>query len=54
MKKKIFVITEIWMKQIVVEGESKEKVINNHLPSSTNLDFSNWHAIEVNYTRPPK
>ena len=47
MKKKTFVVTEIWMRQMVVEGESEEKVYEEYDLTGTNLTLSNWHAIEV-------
>ena len=47
MKKKIFVVTEVWVKQTVVTGESEEAVLEGNEPTGDNLSLSNWHAIEV-------
>ena len=45
---KTFVVTEIWVRQIVVRSQSLEDVLTTHEPTAIDgLDLSNWHAIQA-------
>ena len=45
---KTFVVTEIWVRQVVVRSQSLEDVLTTHKPTAVNgLDLSNWHAIQA-------
>ena len=46
-KKKKFVVTEIWVRQVLVKGESEEEVLNSYNLTGTNLKLANFYAIEV-------
>ena len=53
MKPKRFAVTEVWVRQFVVDGLSESEVLEQYDPQTrvagnmSELSLSNWHAIEV-------